>query len=571
MSHFTFQDCGIGDLIRKGRLTVPPNQRSYAWKDTHVTDLLQDLNAAIQEGDQEEYFLGTIVLVNSGSGPPEIADGQQRIATTSIIMARARDLLEELGETQRAAAINEQYIQRIDLDTADTVPHLQMNDEDNQYFRSIVISPLIESKDIVAATKAALRASNKRLLAASECALDFLRKILATFPAHLQADQIVRWVKFLKERASVVIVTVPDEVGAYRIFETLNDRGLKASQADILKNYLFSKTTAQRVQEAHAQWNAMSGTISSLPEEEDDNLVNYIRHFWIVKDGLTRHKELAKSIKSKVNNELKSMQLLTEARNASVDYISLWMPTSAKWGKYRSTTRQYLHTLFSHLKVEQIIPLVFAVSAYFNEDETDKAFKLFVSWSVRFLLSGSRGGRLEKPYADAAHAVGNGKITKARELRDFMRHLVPTDKEFEESFAVARVSKAFLARYYLRAIDKAMKGDPTPEYVANEDEKEINLEHVMPLVTGKGWNVDEDEADAAQKMLGNMVLLSAKKNVQLGNSDFDEKKRIFRESSYLVTNQVADYDKWGLEQIRARQASLATFAARTWPTDFKRE
>ena len=88
---FDFDSMGIGDLLKKGLLTVPPNQRSYAWQEKHVRELLQDLNEAITN-DDPDYFLGTIVLVMKPDGVPSIADGQQRIATTSMILARMRDL-----------------------------------------------------------------------------------------------------------------------------------------------------------------------------------------------------------------------------------------------------------------------------------------------------------------------------------------------------------------------------------------------------------------------------------------------------------------------------------------------
>ena len=44
-----------------------------------------------------------------------------------------------------------------------------------------------------------------------------------------------------------------------------------------------------------------------------------------------------------------------------------------------------------------------------------------------------------------------------------------------------RVSKGYLARYYLRAIDKTMADDPDPEFVANEDYDATNLEHIIPI------------------------------------------------------------------------------------------
>jgi hypothetical protein len=447
-----------------------------------------------------------------------------------------------------------------------------MNHADNEFYRNIISRSLANKQEVTAAKASAKCASNVRLLQASETILSFLRDTLLPLRGDSHARHLVRWITFIQKRASVVAVTVPDEVGAYRIFETLNDRGLKASQVDILKNYLFSKTPVLRIDETHALWNEMTGTISSLPEDEDANLVNYIRAFWITKNGLTRHKDLAKNIKEKINNEPKSMQFISDLRSAAVDYTALWLPTHSKWQPYSTTTRQNLYTLFFHLKAEQIIPLLFSVALHFDREEADKAFKLFVSWSVRFLIAGgTRGGRLEKPYGDLAQSIGNGEIKKAREIRDGMKTVVPNDKEFEEAFAIARVSKTHLARYYLRAIDQTMKNDPTPEYIPNDDEKEINLEHVMPLSVENNWDVDEEEADTAQKLIGNMVLLSAKKNVQLGNLSFEKKRLEFAQSSYSVTNQVAQYETWGLEQIRSRQAELAKIAVRTWTLDFKKD
>jgi hypothetical protein len=93
----------------------------------------------------------------------------------------------------------------------------------------------------------------------------------------------------------------------------------------------------------------------------------------------------------------------------------------------------------------------------------------------------------------------------------------------------------------------------------------------MPLSVENNWDVDEEEADTAQKLIGNMVLLSAKKNVQLGNLAFEKKRATFSQSSYSVTKQVAQYETWGLEQIRSRQAELAKIAVKTWTLDFKKD
>jgi hypothetical protein len=53
----------------------------------HVENMLQDLNEAITN-DDNEYFLGTIVLIQPPRAIPSIADGQQRLATVTILLAR---------------------------------------------------------------------------------------------------------------------------------------------------------------------------------------------------------------------------------------------------------------------------------------------------------------------------------------------------------------------------------------------------------------------------------------------------------------------------------------------------
>ena len=85
----TFDHKGIGAILAHNRLTVPVNQREYAWEDEHVTDLFQDFANAIAK--RVSYFLGTIVLTGGKDNLPEVSDGQQRLATATILLAAIRD------------------------------------------------------------------------------------------------------------------------------------------------------------------------------------------------------------------------------------------------------------------------------------------------------------------------------------------------------------------------------------------------------------------------------------------------------------------------------------------------
>ena len=107
-----------------------------------------------------------------------------------------------------------------------------------------------------------------------------------------------------------------------------------------------------------------------------------------------------------------------------------------------------------------------------------------------------------------------------------------------------------------------------PEYVANDEVTEVNLEHVLPLAAGSEWGVNDDEARAAQRMLGNMTLLGTDRNRDLGRKVFSEKKNVYVDSHYVITRELSEYNVWGLEQIRERQTNLAKIAAKTWPLSF---
>jgi hypothetical protein len=189
--------------------------------------------------------------------------------------------------------------------------------------------------------------------------------------------------------------------------------------------------------------------------------------------------------------------------------------------------------------------------------------------SVRFLIYGGRGGFLDEHYAARAHLIGAGKITKATELRESLKSELPTDSQFQQAFSTARVSKAYLARYYLRALDKTIKDDPTPEFVANEDYDAANLEHIIPMKPSAAWSISEDDAANAQQMIGNLTLLSAKKNVSVANGSFAEKQKVYKDSAYSITSQLEKYGtEFGIEQVKERQAELAMLASKTWSFKF---
>ena len=148
---------------------------------------MQDLDDAI-ENDVEDYFLGTIVLVQEGDEMPSIADGQQRLATSTIVLARVRDQLNEIKRQGSARSIDDQFLRKIDRGTEDTVPRLRLNVEDNEFFSTFILQSQEDgSYSDPDLDRAAIHASNRRLLEASRYIDQFLRDKTKNMRADAQA------------------------------------------------------------------------------------------------------------------------------------------------------------------------------------------------------------------------------------------------------------------------------------------------------------------------------------------------------------------------------------------------
>ena len=556
---FNFEHMGIGNVLRAERLRVPSNQRSYAWEIGNIEDLFTDLSGAIEQ-DGADYFLGTIVLTHSEGSIPEVADGQQRLATISILLAAIRDKFFEMGRSTRAIDIENNYLCQLAEHADDVVPKFTLNTDDADFFTRYVLAREDERKNVDISN---LRDSNSKIQIALELAKEHVERIISQFKDdEPKARKLLSWVNYLRTDATVVVVTVPSHVDAYVMFETLNDRGLRASQADLLKNYIFSRAQ-NRLDEAQARWSSLSGSIEAIGDDSD--LVTYIRHYWICKNGPTKEKDLAEKIRKSITGESKTMTFLVELEQRVGDYVALFNPSALKWTQYSDYCRDYVRVFVDDLRVEQIRPLLFSIATFLKPSEAEKAFRFLIACSVRFLIVGGRGGLLDRIYSIQAREIGSGTIETAKQLMKSMKDYIPQDAVFEDRFKTARISRTWLARYYLRCLDLTLKGNNEPENITNRNKEVLTLEHVIPKSPGQEWNVEEEVALTCQKRLGNMVLLQAKKNVEIGNSSFQEKKKAYKDSTLLITRQILEYDVWSSDEINDRQADMAKLAVKTWP------
>ena len=254
MPKIDFKRDGIGHFLSDKFLKVPLYQRSFAWEKENVKELFDDITNSYPD----EYFIGTIVVTEKGDCL-EIVDGQQRIVTVSLFFIAVRDFLKEIGEVEKANAIEGEFILKQSYRDEEKKQRLTLNDVDNEFYVKALIRN--ESAD-------PSRASHDRLMNA----YNFLKGYIENKYRSEGLDGLLNLVDFLKDKLLIIIVTVSDDVNAFTVFETLNDRGLILSQTDLIKNYLFNKA-GDRIEEAKDKWTRFTGTIEAgISEEEILNL-----------------------------------------------------------------------------------------------------------------------------------------------------------------------------------------------------------------------------------------------------------------------------------------------------------
>jgi hypothetical protein len=190
-----------------------------------------------------------------------IIDGQQRLTTTSILICAIRDYFSRRGDSERARTLQDDYLAKKDFETLEVTPRIRLNDRDHEFYcqRILAIAPE-ERQNTKPETP-----SQKLLEDAAVKAYTFVQQLVST----TQEPHIIliEWIKYIKEKAKVIVVEVANEANAFTIFEVLNDRGLDLSVVDLLKNFLF-KQAGDRVSEAQTSWVNITSVLEALGERD---------------------------------------------------------------------------------------------------------------------------------------------------------------------------------------------------------------------------------------------------------------------------------------------------------------
>ena len=129
----------------------------------------------------------------------------------------------------------------------------------------------------------------------------------------------------LVDKLFFTVITVTDELNAFKVFETLNARGVRLSTTDLLKNYLFSVLSTEDTHEAELRsledrWEHITGLLGR------ESFPDFLRVFWNSRNKAVRKSDLFKTIRKKIADSGAAFQLLRDLDQMAEVYASLRDP-----------------------------------------------------------------------------------------------------------------------------------------------------------------------------------------------------------------------------------------------------
>lgn len=555
---------GIGLLIEQEReFAVPDHQRDYAWSPDEVAQLLTDIERAIKDGE-DDYFLGLIVL--EASKPLNILDGQQRLATTTMIYAGIREWLHAAGLESDAHQAQGRYIGLQSFGATEDRPRLTLNINDREFFQDLVVDRADDST-IEQRRDQEGRNSSRRKVA--EAALICRSRITEYAEKHgkdttERAQALYKLAEYLRENVKVVEMQVSSESNAYTIFESLNDRGLDLSVLDLVKNHLFGRA-AEKLDPVKHNWAQMTAHLG------DRSADDFLKVFWTSRYGRIQRGKLFQEWRKRYDKHspTKVVKLTGELIVSADRFAALDSSEDDVWNKYSPDLRTAIAEL-NLLGNRQMRPIILAAIEHFSPTHFEKLVQLLVVVTFRYQNVGKlRTGALETSAAKTAKAIADKKATTANAAWKELRSIIPNDEDFKLAFARYSEPTAKVAKYVLRALELEARKRGTGSFVELEPSTQLTLEHILPQNPGDCWksilSQDPELVDYTER-LGNLTLLTKGSNKTVGNQSFDDKSTgAYKESSLLITSGIpAHHIDWDRDAIRARQEWLASLAPSIW-------
>lgn len=257
----------IRELLAGRKYSIDYYQREYKWQQKQVAELIDDLANKFLESHEENnersavaeyghYFLGSII-VSDKDGQKFIIDGQQRFTTLTLLLIFLQHQLTDPEQKGQITDLifSQKYGKRsFNLD----IPE-----------RNACMEALYAGQEFVEADP-------------PESVANILARyadIEEQFPEELAGAALSYFVDWLIENVHLIEITAYSDGDAYTIFETMNDRGLSLTPADMLKGYLLANITdADSRTRASRVWKERVQALAEIGKDDDaDGIKSWLR------------------------------------------------------------------------------------------------------------------------------------------------------------------------------------------------------------------------------------------------------------------------------------------------------
>jgi hypothetical protein len=533
---------------------IPPFQRRYAWGAEQVSELVADL---YQDEDWRKattrarvpYFLGSIVLAK-GEGPDLVLDGQQRLTTISLLIAVLKEKIAaqnwaeaiELEKYLTAGRFGQEKTAKIILQPEDEKTYSELIREPRSY-----TYPNLEKSRLAIAVRQISTMLDRYAQEAVAQGAD-LRSVLS------------RMVQKLLYEVVLVRIDAPSEAAAFRLFETLNDRGLLLNAADLIKNKLFMRCGDEYLSEVKEIWKEILHLV------EPKEIVNFLRYYWIAFHGEVREHKLYDEFGTDLNWK-QPLEAITFARDlrASAQLYRLISRPELRTDRFENETMEGLQRLAT-FRARSCRP-VLLLCARNAPDILPAVVQACESITVRYSVIGRRiPNELERAYSRVCRRLVGNPEDVLLVLRDELDQLVPNDEEFTADFLKIRLVR--VSNTWRTILERLAEISGSAETHVLRSRR-VHVEHILPQKPSraalKESGLTDEEAKELIGRMGNLTLLSGPKNQANSNGPFSRKRSGFKDSDIRLNRRIAEYDNWGKSEIEGRTQELAALAVEAWP------
>ena len=559
----------ISDILSTSQYEIPPFQRDYSWKKDQITEFWSDA-IEVFGYNQSTYFFGPIVLISSPQSKiVKIVDGQQRITSFQILICVIRDILSNNGNKDNASDLTTFLFPPMVKDK----PRLKLNENNNDFFKNVILKEMDPDEKIL--EYKTVKFNEKTLYANYKELYTLVKEKFYTSGKKNVAEENQKLFQFIKQILDafrLYKITVEDEDHAFKLFATLNQRGLDLDMSDLIKNYIFMQSRQDNRDDVHNTWKKV---IENLGDDEKPD--DFLRYNWIATYGYVTIQNLYKELSEKIKTDQQIQTYIQTLLSDSIIYNEIINT------KIDTKHGYHLNSLFVELRNDSAQPVILNGKKYWknNPKDIESLSKLCLDVFFRGKTMGRKApSAIGRCFAECATLIKNG--SDLSDIRNKLKSIDISDEGFKSIIQNSEPSKQ-ISKYILKNIEINRETTYNSKIIS----RDITLEHIMPESIEKqpDWYVADDETDSdgkkitdpnrftssqhrkLLKRIGNLTLLHKIPNSELKNISFELKKLKYKtESDINMTRELADRTHWNEDTILLRCDDLSGDALTIWKT-----